>query len=375
MEQNKTTPSRLLAILAGILLFFPLSDSCADDSTIAIGGLFGLTGDSSQFGRGELDGATLAIEEWNARGGINGRQIILESEDTGTTQTKALLGFEKLTDRSGHKFLIGPTWLDTFQGTLLAAERKHVLLLTPSAEGRAFSHTNPKDPWGLTCFYSSETEVSALLTALRDEGVKSIIGTYTQEPFFQLMKRMVEEQAPKLGITILGSYDYDMGFSDFRSAMTKYAAKKPDVLLNFQTAESSIVNFLRSQKQVFPSAKVAGIHDIKGYIQSPEFRVLAQGMYFSDFELVDTTFADSFKKRFGYEAILTYSNAYDATNILLKGMAAGIHDGKTMQQFILNGKFKTATFGDTSFLSDGRIKGTKIVVNRVEGENIRTIPP
>ena len=37
--------------------------------------LLGLTGDSAQFGKGELDAITMALDQQNAAGGIDGRQL------------------------------------------------------------------------------------------------------------------------------------------------------------------------------------------------------------------------------------------------------------------------------------------------------------
>src|SRR3989344_4144241 len=52
------------------------------DKTIKIGGAFGQSGICAEFGEGELKGATLAIEEVNASGGVLGKPLELISEDT-----------------------------------------------------------------------------------------------------------------------------------------------------------------------------------------------------------------------------------------------------------------------------------------------------
>ena len=60
------------AILAGTFL------SCAKKSTeIIIGGVAPLTGEAATFGASTKNGFDLAIEEWNAKGGIDGKMLKL----------------------------------------------------------------------------------------------------------------------------------------------------------------------------------------------------------------------------------------------------------------------------------------------------------
>ncbi len=364
---------RVSVILTLLLSLLLTTAATAEDQKVVIGGLFGLTGDSSSFGQGEADAVKLAMEEWNDEGGINGKKLELEVEDTQTSQTKTLLGFEKLTSVSGHKFILGPTWLDTFQGVLTVAERKKVLLLTPSGEGKAIVHSDPKNPWAFTCYYSSVEEIRALLKTLKAKGLTKIIGTYTQEPFFQLTKKIVEEEAPGLGMENLGSYDFDMNFASFKTSMAKFKSKSPDVILVFQTSESSVIDLLRSKRQIFPNVAIAGIHDFKGFLQKEEIRTLSEGVYFPDFELADTSFVGRFKKRFGYEPILTHSNAYDAANILFESLAEGHTDPTDLRNYLLSRSFTTVTFGETKFNERGILQGSKVVVNQVKNGKIERL--
>lgn len=52
------------------------------DETVKIGGAFSLTGFVSAWGEADRNGAMLAVEEINKRGGINGKKVELIIEDT-----------------------------------------------------------------------------------------------------------------------------------------------------------------------------------------------------------------------------------------------------------------------------------------------------
>ena len=352
--------------LCGFLfLILATAPGAAQENGIEVAALLGLTGDSAQFGKGELDAITLAAEKWNRRGGINGRKIKLEVENTATSPMQVVSGYKKLTDLDKHQVILGPTWLDTFQAVIPLAEKKRVLLLTPSAEGLALKHSNPKDLMALTTYYSSSREVAALLQALQADGVRTVMGTYTQEPFFLLLRELVEKDAAKYGIRILESDNFDFGYSDFHSFMARARQKRPDCLLLFQTEEGTVLGFLRARKQHFPEVKVAGIHDFQGFFRKDGIRNLAGSFYYTHFLPADPPFVREFKDRFGYEPMLTHSNAYDAANMLFEALAAGKSTGPEIRDYLMSRRFKTVTFGDAGFTREGAIDKTEARVQKL----------
>ncbi|MBX7138769.1 MAG: ABC transporter substrate-binding protein [Oligoflexia bacterium] len=353
---------RVLSLLIILLISAPINLLGED---ISVGCMFGLTGDSAAFGKGELDAVTLATEEWNAKGGINGKKITLEVEDTATTQAKIVSAYKKLTEVSGHKFIMGPTWLETYQAIIPLAEKKHVLLITPSAEGHAIKHADPKSPWALSTYYSSEEEISRLLGALKQQGAKKIVGLYTEEPFFLLVRQMVEEQAKRLGLEVVYSDNQAFGFTGFRNLLPKIKQLQPDAILAMQSAEGSVLDLLQARAEQMPNVTIVGIHDFAGFVNKAEFKRYLDKIIFSKFVLADPSFAIRFKQRFGYEPILTHSNAYDTANMVFTALANGKDDGASMREFLLNSELKTVTFGAVRFTPSGMINTSKVQIQKI----------
>src|ERR1700753_1085230 len=73
--------------------------------SITIGAFGPITGPAAYIGLAGRDGATLAIKEINAAGGINGRKLAMIFEDDGHSPTKALAAAKKLIDQD-HVFMI-----------------------------------------------------------------------------------------------------------------------------------------------------------------------------------------------------------------------------------------------------------------------------
>ena len=72
-----------VAIIALVALICLGMFGCSkeDSNTIKIGGIFPLSGSVAVYGTECKNGIELAISEINAAGGINGKQIVLISED------------------------------------------------------------------------------------------------------------------------------------------------------------------------------------------------------------------------------------------------------------------------------------------------------
>src|SRR3954469_12707337 len=70
-----------------------------DKDTILIGAYGPITGPSAFLGLGGRDGASIAIEQLNAAGGIHGRKLKMIFEDDGFSPAKALTSVKKLVEQ------------------------------------------------------------------------------------------------------------------------------------------------------------------------------------------------------------------------------------------------------------------------------------
>ena len=78
----------------------------ANNTEFIIGATGPLTGDASSYGISVNEGATLAIEEINAAGGLNGVKFKLDMKDDKATAADAAIGYDTLLE-SGMQVSIG----------------------------------------------------------------------------------------------------------------------------------------------------------------------------------------------------------------------------------------------------------------------------
>ncbi|MBR1122605.1 ABC transporter substrate-binding protein [Bradyrhizobium lablabi] len=78
------------------------------DKSIKVGILGSLSGPLAVFGTGNLAGATIAFEEANAAGGVNGRKIEWVSLDDESSPPKGIAAYKKLVDQDQVFAVYGP---------------------------------------------------------------------------------------------------------------------------------------------------------------------------------------------------------------------------------------------------------------------------
>jgi len=103
------------------------------DGVLRIGTLFPSTGATAFLGPPQLDGVKAAVADINAAGGVNGKPVVLLSDDSGdaTTQTAEA----SLADlvKKGADVIIGPSSSVLSQRLLTAAAAAQVPLISPAA--------------------------------------------------------------------------------------------------------------------------------------------------------------------------------------------------------------------------------------------------
>lgn len=154
---SKMSILRRTAIAALLAAALPLSAFAQAREPLRIALITSQSGPFSTMGADVANGIRFAVEEANARGGVDGREIILAAGDDESTPDAGRRVAERLT-RDGQKFILGPItsaislaisqnlnrWDAAFLGTISKADR-----LTGDACNPRFIRTNHSDAMDL----------------------------------------------------------------------------------------------------------------------------------------------------------------------------------------------------------------------------------
>lgn len=106
--------------------------SSADADTFKIGGIGPTTGDNAIYGTAVMNGIQLAVDEINAAGGINGKQIEYKFEDDQSDAEKSVNAYNTLKDW-GMQMLIGTTTSTPCTAVVEESHNDNLFQFTPSA--------------------------------------------------------------------------------------------------------------------------------------------------------------------------------------------------------------------------------------------------
>ena len=100
--------------------------------TLKIGIVATQTGVGAYHGEQEIKAVNLAVEEINAKGGINGKKIELIVEDSQSVPKEAVNAVNKLVNTDKVKFIVGDCWNDTTISFMQMTNDKKVIVVAPN---------------------------------------------------------------------------------------------------------------------------------------------------------------------------------------------------------------------------------------------------
>ena len=107
--------------------------SAANSDTITLGSVTTNSGTAAAYGEAEVAGFKLAVDEINAKGGINGKKVKLESMDDKGDATEASNAFNKLAGDNSVLGVVGPTISSTTAAVAPLADQSKLPAIAPAA--------------------------------------------------------------------------------------------------------------------------------------------------------------------------------------------------------------------------------------------------
>ncbi len=217
----------LAALLATLALVAPAAPAGAQD--LVIGVAAPMTGNLAQIGKQFAEGAQLAADEVNARGGIQGRKVVMRVEDDKGDPKEAATVAQKFASDDRVLAVLGHYSSSACFAAIPIYSKAHLATITPSA-----SHTDLTKQGGKYMF-RMWSPISVYVPDLAQYTVKKLgkknVGVvYVQNDWGIQTKDYFVKELAKLGARVAALevvYDQD---TDFKAQLTKIKAANPDVL-------------------------------------------------------------------------------------------------------------------------------------------------
>lgn len=240
-----------------------------------IGGIFSVTGSSSFLGDPEKKSLELAVEEINAKGGIDGHQIEAVIYDTEGDPTKAVMGASKLISKDQVLAIIGPSTTPDTLAVIPVAEKSQVPLISCAA-GNAISQ--PVKAWTFKTAQSDILAVSCVYEQMKGQKIQKVGILTVANAFGESGKEQLLKQAQKFGIQVVQVESFGDKDTDMTAQLTKIRKAEPQAIICWGTNPGPAV-IAKNVKQMNLNIPLYQSHGVA----SPKFIELAgdaaEGIY------------------------------------------------------------------------------------------------
>jgi len=378
---------RRTVVLLSILSIAVLAVSCAQKETVVKMGLVApLTGDVKTFGESVKNGFTMAVEEANAEGGLNGKQIRVYIADDKNDPTEASNAGSKLINQDGVKVIIGSVSSKCSIPLSEICQSFGVVMITPTS-------TNPKvtvrddgsrkDFIFRACFIDPFQGAVAAKFALEDLKAKTSAILYdVGNDYDKGLAEFYRDNFTKGGGQIVGYESYTKDDADFSAILTKVKRESPGVLY--------IPDYYNKVALIAKQARQLGIASIlmggDGW-DSPDMIKIAGdaivGGYFTNhYSPADPRpevqeWVRKYETRYGVKPDALGTLAYDATNLMIQAVRQAKSDDPVAVRDALNTISLNTVSGRITFDKDGNpIKSAVVLKYTATGqEYVATINP
>jgi len=291
-----------------------------------------LSGQNPTFGTSTRNGAQLAVDEWNAKGGVLGKQITTVVEDSQCSAEPAVNAANKVIDQDKVHYIVGEVCSSASIPVSEIANAKGVVQISPTSTNP--SVTVDKDgkvkPYIFRACFIDPFQGTVMAKFALSKGYKTAFIMFDQgNDYVRGLAEFFEKAFTANGGQVVGKETYTSKDTDFSAILTKVGDSKADVL--FLPDYYPIVNLVGAQ------AKEKGITSVMmggdGWDSADLDKKASDGGFYSNHYSKDDTrpivqdWVKKYNAKYGADPDALATLGYDAMNLLLTAIKnAGADD-------------------------------------------------
>ena len=201
----------------------------AGGDTVKIGVITSLTGSQAAFGQAHKNGYAIALDEINAKGGINGKKVVLDYYDDQSRPDQAVQGVNKLVDQDHVPIILGSYSSESTRAIVPVVTTKQIPLIVPTAVAENIMETGSQ--WVFRLCSGSNDYAKWTLDFLKHNGnPKTIAIVYENTNFGQANFKSMDTEAKAAGLDVVDTEAYQASSPDYKSLLQRVKAKDPQVV-------------------------------------------------------------------------------------------------------------------------------------------------
>ena len=232
--------------LAAFWLAVPVVGPVVAQDTIKIPGILELSGAGAISGTNFRDGALMAIEDINAKGGILGKKLVLETVDTASDPGKARAAMQRALDDKPVA-VFGPVFSGSVSATLQMTNEAQVPQIIG---GEAAPLTAQGSKFIFRTSFGQNVSMPKIANYLRDGAkVKTLAVVYVNNDFGKGGRNAIMKELESRGIKAVADISIESGQADFAADVVKVKAANADAVFVYINEEESARFLIEAKKQ------------------------------------------------------------------------------------------------------------------------------
>lgn len=370
----KTRAMKMLASAIAVLAVVAMVSCGKTSNEIKIGAICPLTGEAATYGLSTKNAMELAVSEWNASGGVLGKQIKLIVEDDKGDPAEGAAVFRKVIEQDKVVAIVGGiTSRVALAGVSIAQDAK-VPMLSPTATNEKV--TLAGDYIYRSCFIDPFQGTVGAKFAAEDLAVKKVgiifdVGNDYSKGLSETFTKAFEA----LGGQIVSNEGYPSGVTDFKAQLTKIIQSAPEVI--YIPAYYSDVGLIAKQaRELGFKGTLLGVD---GWDSSELVKIggdAVNGGFFTNHYSKDDTrpevqaFVKKYSEKYGAAPDALAALAYDGMNIMLDAIKRAGKTTNTAVRDALKATNLACVGGQITFDEFRNPKKSVVIIEMKDGEQV-----
>jgi branched-chain amino acid transport system substrate-binding protein len=333
---------------------------------INVGLYASLTGDSANWGKASEEAVRLAVEQYNAKGGFNGRPIQLLVEDDQSTPERSKTVAEKLVHENRVVALLGEVASGNTMMGMRVAQAAGIPAIS-SASTRV-DLANIGDSFNRVCYMDDFQGASCGRYALEQGWKRMALFIDRKNPYAEGLAKNFEDYVVRHGGQIIIREYYQRGDIEYNAQLFRIKKANPDVLFipGYHTEVIAIVRQARSQGLAIPF--LGG----DGWDNPDLFKCAGSaivGARFSDHFTADDPaphvrdFVEAYKEKYGKKPEAIGALGYDSAMVLFDAMKrAGTVEPNALKKAIRGTKGFQGVTGKITIDEKGNARKSILII-------------
>jgi branched-chain amino acid transport system substrate-binding protein len=258
----------VLAAVLVLLAALPLSGVIAQQPPIKIGFASAMSGPAAITGEGVRWGATLAVDEINAKGGVMGRKLEAYFADNKAQPGEAVSAVRKLADVDKVDVIIGQTHSGPCLSAMPVVKEIGIAMVVESCSHADIRKLSGKggNEWTFRVALDDEIMAYTFARYMAKRGVKSSSILAMNNDFGRGAAAAYDAAFKKAGIQLASTEFFDPGQPDYRPVLTRLKRANAETILGIILASDG-APFMRQYKELGLTQKIYA----RGSLASAEF--------------------------------------------------------------------------------------------------------